>query len=143
MLPQARRVLATFGCGDCGRLGLGVDSLLSQEVPHVVRALLDTQLHHVACGGAHTAAVAEDGSLFTFGLNDRAQLGHSPHEREVHVPQEVAMPEVVTAVAVSGRCCVIMMRCLASLLWQPELRSATSAPPLLMLPAWHGRRTTS
>lgn len=27
-----RRVLATFGCGDCGRLGLGADVLLSQQV---------------------------------------------------------------------------------------------------------------
>eukprot|EP00887_Chlorella_sp_A99_P006348 scaffold3.g6348.t1 len=94
-----RRVLATFGCGDAGRLGLCPDCLLSQEVPHVVRALLDTQLRQVACGGAHTAAVAEDGSLFTFGLNDRAQLGHTPEEKEVPVPLEVPMPEAVVAAA--------------------------------------------
>ena len=28
----------------------------------------------VACGGAHTAAVAEDGSAYLWGLNDRGQL---------------------------------------------------------------------
>lgn len=59
----------------------------AKQVPHVVRALLDTQIAAVACGGAHTAAVADDGSLYTFGLNDRSQLGHSMEEQEVPVPQ--------------------------------------------------------
>lgn len=125
MATSLRRVLATFGCGDCGRLGLGPDALMSQQVPHVVRALLDTQLAAVACGGAHTAAVTDDGSLYTFGLNDRSQLGHSPGEREVPVPQEVAMPEAATAVAVRGR---------AARRWLPAAIATAAA----CLPQLHG-----
>lgn len=49
-----------------------------QLVPHIVAALYDQDIAHVCCGGAHTLAVTADGTLFSFGLNDYGQLGHSP-----------------------------------------------------------------
>lgn len=49
-----RRVLATCGNADCGRLGHGAKQS-SVEIPQVVRALLDLQVHSASAGGAHTA----------------------------------------------------------------------------------------
>lgn len=71
-----RRVLATFGNGDCGRLGHSLADHGCEEVPRVVRALLGVpRLAQVVAGGAHTAAVDGEGSLYTWGLNDKGQLG--------------------------------------------------------------------
>lgn len=52
----ARRVLATWGNGDFGRLGHGLP-LAAEELPRVVSGLAGEEIVAVACGGAHTAAV--------------------------------------------------------------------------------------
>ena len=46
----------------------------SSDVPRILATLGDALFTDVSCGGAHTAAVAEDGSAFLWGLNDRGQL---------------------------------------------------------------------
>lgn len=43
-------------------------------MPRILATLGDALFTDVSCGGAHTAAVAEDGSAFLWGLNDRGQL---------------------------------------------------------------------
>jgi alpha-tubulin suppressor-like RCC1 family protein len=93
--PMLRRVLATWGNGDCGRLGfarLGHGELL----PRVVGALLDVEIKQVACGGAHTAVVAADGTVFTMGLNDRGQLGLDTQEPKIAVCAWLFLLEVGT-----------------------------------------------
>ena len=96
-----RRVLATFGNGDCGRLGHSAADFLGEEVPRVVRALLGCPVRTAAAGGAHTAALDDAGAVYTWGLNDRGQLGlgHDRQEADVGAPQEVALPERAVAVA--------------------------------------------
>lgn len=79
-----RRVLATFGNGDCGRLGFARVGV-SEQLPRVVKALLDVQIKQAACGGAHTVVLADDGTVFTMGLNDHGQLGHSAGQLQVPV----------------------------------------------------------
>lgn len=75
MAGGARRVLATFGNGDCGRLGHSLTELGCEEVPRLVRALLGTPpVSAVAAGGAHTAALDGSGAVYTWGLNDKGQL---------------------------------------------------------------------
>ena len=64
--------IACWGNGDQGRLGLG--SAGGSSVPCLVGALTDALYTGVSCGGAHTAAVAQDGSAYLWGLNDRGQL---------------------------------------------------------------------
>ena len=64
--------IACWGNGDQGRLGLG--KAAASSVPCLVGALTDALFTVVSCGGAHTAAVAEDGSAYLWGLNDRGQL---------------------------------------------------------------------
>lgn len=92
------RVLATWGNGDFGRLGHGVECV-SEELPRVVAALRDHNVLQVACGGAHTAVVTESGAVFTMGLNDYGQLGHTPKAHHAPVPQQVALPEAAMAVS--------------------------------------------
>lgn len=96
-----RRVLATFGNGDCGRLGHSAAEFLGEEVPRVVRALLGCPVRTAAAGGAHTAALDDAGTVYAWGLNDRGQLGlgHDREEADVGLPQEVPLPEKAVAVA--------------------------------------------
>ena len=65
----------------------------------MVAALLGSPLQQVAAGGAHTCALSERGEVFTWGLNDKGQLGHDREDVEVGLPQEVPLPEPATAVA--------------------------------------------
>ena len=51
-----RRLVATWGNADHGRLGHG--ALPSQILPRVVAALGGTDIAAVSAGGAHTAALA-------------------------------------------------------------------------------------
>jgi len=68
--------------------------------PRKVLGLNDANVKDVSCGGAHTAAVTEDGRLFTWGLNDRGQLGRSPEGSQCEVPGEVrGIEERVVSVA--------------------------------------------
>ena len=54
-----RRVVASWGNGDFGRLGHG-QACLSEEVPKLCAMLSEIGAQQVACGGAHTAVVAGD-----------------------------------------------------------------------------------
>lgn len=97
-----RRVLATFGNGDCGRLGHSLTEHACEEVPRVVRALLGTPpIRTVAAGGAHTVALDKRGTVYAWGLNDKGQLGlgHDREEPEVGLPQEVPLPERCVALS--------------------------------------------
>jgi alpha-tubulin suppressor-like RCC1 family protein len=67
--------LATWGNGDFGRLGHS--NLRSHTLPCIVASLGEQDITEVACGAAHTAAIAADGTAYTFGVNDFGQLGHS------------------------------------------------------------------
>ncbi|KAG7669828.1 hypothetical protein Ndes2437B_g06016 [Nannochloris sp. 'desiccata'] len=93
-----RRVLATAGNPDCGRLGHGLIKG-DVEFPLVVKGLLGLQPTQVSAGGAHTAVVTADGTVLTFGLNNHFQLGHSIDQEQVHIPLEVPLPEPAIAVA--------------------------------------------
>lgn len=86
---EARQVapgqLYTWGRGSNGQLGQNDVRYPPQNcaMPHPVREL--SRVVQVACGGGQqgcTAAVSEDGALYTFGNNYKGRLGHGegPHE---------------------------------------------------------------
>ncbi|KAJ0792908.1 putative regulator of chromosome condensation 1/beta-lactamase-inhibitor protein II [Helianthus annuus] len=68
-----RRVVALWGNGDYGRLGLG--NLESKWRPAFVSAFGDGNLREIACGGAHTLFLTDSGNVYAVGLNDCGQLG--------------------------------------------------------------------
>ncbi|KAJ0099400.1 hypothetical protein Patl1_21635 [Pistacia atlantica] len=59
----------------------------------------------IACGREHTAAVASDGSLFTWGANEFGQLGDGTEESKKH-PQKVnqLQTEFVKSVSCGAHC---------------------------------------
>ncbi|XP_057420528.1 ultraviolet-B receptor UVR8 [Lotus japonicus] len=70
-----KRFAALWGNGDHGRLGLG--SLESQWRPAVCSAFLNHSPQAIACGGAHTLFLTDNGCVYAAGLNDCGQLGTS------------------------------------------------------------------
>ncbi|GMH78228.1 hypothetical protein TrST_g897 [Triparma strigata] len=64
----------TWGEGKFGRLGHGSERNVTS--PKRVEALNGERPFKVACGGFHTAAVTEDGAVYTWGGGEHGQLGH-------------------------------------------------------------------
>lgn len=78
---QEGKVL-TFGSGDCGQLGHGVedDDDMMVKFPRVLEVLERKHIVRIACGGLHTGAIAVSGEVFTWGCNDDGALGRVGEE---------------------------------------------------------------
>lgn len=72
-LTQDSKVFS-WGEGDHGKLGHG--NCLSLDKPRLIEALKSKRIRDVACGSAHSAAIASNGELYTWGLGDYGRLGH-------------------------------------------------------------------
>ncbi|CAM9534821.1 unnamed protein product [Heterosigma akashiwo] len=69
----------TWGEGKFGRLGHGTErnhSAPRLTAPTAVEALRGRALAQVTCGWSHTAALGEDGRVWTWGNGDHGKLGH-------------------------------------------------------------------
>lgn len=64
----------TWGRGDDGRLGHGDNGW--KYVPRIAQSLSGQVIVQVTCGSYHTAAVASNGDLFTWGGGMYGKLGH-------------------------------------------------------------------
>lgn len=79
-----QRLLACWGNGDFGRLGHGASNL-GESIPRVCSYLSDVSVAYASCGGAHTVVLTDNGAVFSMGLNEDGQLGHSAHAQSVPV----------------------------------------------------------
>lgn len=70
-----------WGEGKFGRLGHGTER--NCHSPRLVESLLGKRPVQVACGGFHTAAITEDGKMWTFGGGEHGQLGHGDKVNKV------------------------------------------------------------
>ena len=102
---------ATFalscGNGDFGRLGHGGsgsgESALGLTTDRFTKIKVPVDVAGVSAGGAHTALVGTDGSVYTCGLNDFGQLGVSSEISHLCVPTIVeGLPEHDPVVAVAA-----------------------------------------
>ena len=66
-----------YGFGYNRDYELGVGDNMDRVLPQVVPTLSGKKVVAVAAGGYHTLAVTEDGSLYTWGLNNLHQLGRA------------------------------------------------------------------
>lgn len=66
--------LFLWGDGGCGQLGMGED-VLEKYRPALLNLPDGKKVLQVACGGMHTVALAEDGTVYTWGVNDEGALG--------------------------------------------------------------------
>lgn len=65
----------SWGDGYKGKLGLGNQE--SQDTPTMIdHAHFGSRVMQVACGGIHSAALTEDGDVFTWGCGSDGRLGH-------------------------------------------------------------------
>ncbi|ELT94295.1 hypothetical protein CAPTEDRAFT_179088 [Capitella teleta] len=66
-------IVFTFGSGSRGQLGHG--TIESQTQPQKVAALEGMSMTSVSAGGWHSAALSDIGDIYTWGWNERGQLG--------------------------------------------------------------------
>ncbi|XP_063102741.1 E3 ISG15--protein ligase HERC5 [Cavia porcellus] len=71
----------SWGKNDCGQLGLGHTK--NTDSPSLVDIPDNQKVEFLACGGAHTALLTQDGLMFTFGAGKYGQLGHNSTKNEL------------------------------------------------------------
>ena len=91
--------LYSWGYNDRGQLGLGI-TVSKTNSPKLVESLSEYKIVAVGVSYHHSAAVAETGELFTFGMNDCGQLGLGTTQHQV-TPQLVEGLEGVRLIGVS------------------------------------------
>jgi len=81
----------TWGCGSLGRLGHG--NAFDQKQPCRVEYFsVTTRANQVACGGAHTLFMCEDGKVYACGFNRYFQCGQvEPSASSILTPRGVPM----------------------------------------------------
>lgn len=80
----------TFGNNSAGQLGLGYKSI-NDGIPNILadkNGVVFSDVKQVACGRYHTAFVTNDGFIYTFGQNDRGQLGLGDYESR-YIPTQI------------------------------------------------------
>eukprot|EP00658_Telonema_sp_P-2_P006280 TRINITY_DN12401_c0_g1_i1.p1 TRINITY_DN12401_c0_g1~~TRINITY_DN12401_c0_g1_i1.p1 ORF type:complete len:869 (-),score=198.78 TRINITY_DN12401_c0_g1_i1:376-2982(-) len=87
--------LYTWGDGTSGQLGHSGKSTCVFE-PRLVQGLPDN-IQCVSVGAAHMIALDDKGQVWTWGLNTRLQLGHTPERKMVHFPTAPLLPAAENA----------------------------------------------
>ncbi|XP_015606913.1 E3 ubiquitin-protein ligase HERC2 isoform X2 [Cephus cinctus] len=64
----------SWGEGEDGKLGHG--NRISLDKPRLIEALKSKRIRDIACGSGHSAAIASNGELYTWGLGEYGRLGH-------------------------------------------------------------------
>ncbi|KAJ8681467.1 hypothetical protein QAD02_017254 [Eretmocerus hayati] len=72
-LTQDGKVFS-WGEGEDGKLGHG--NRASLDKPRLIEALRSRRVRDIACGSGHSAAIASNGELYTWGLGEYGRLGH-------------------------------------------------------------------
>lgn len=105
-----RGVPWSFGCNGHRQLGRSDGHGEGALEPRPVSALSATRVVQVACGGAHSVALAEDGSCHAWGKNQNGQLGLG-HAELVEAPTLVALlPRRAAWVACGGAHTAVLVR---------------------------------
>ncbi len=112
---QVKGSLFVFGDGDCGQLGLGED--ITEKLRPFPLDIEGKALVQVACGGMHTVALASDGTVYSWGVNDEGALGRPTADKiwdeseessmytergDPYVPGKVLLPDHVDVVQLSA-----------------------------------------
>jgi len=89
-----------FGSGECGQLGNGRCTVSEVPMITVPRISEEELFVSVACGFAHTLALTNKGSVFSWGLNHHGQLGIGDMKSR-QTPQRVGNLNVVESIYAS------------------------------------------
>lgn len=96
----------SWGDGDDGKLGH--NSRMNLDAPRLVTALrfanTRKRVVEVACGSSHSAAITNNGELYTWGLGDYGRLGHGDVKTQLRPKRVQALKTYrVTQVACGSR----------------------------------------
>lgn len=80
----------SWGEGDDGKLGHF--NRTSYDIPRQIEALRSKRIKDIACGSAHSAAISQEGELYTWGLGDYGRLGHGDNSNQLR-------PKIVASLA--------------------------------------------
>lgn len=75
-----------WGKNDFGQLGL--NDMVSRNVPILQRSLRDQKIAFISLGEEHSAALTCEGGLFTWGAGMYGQLGHGKNSNEI-MPRKI------------------------------------------------------
>ena len=102
-LPSGR--VFSFGSGDCGQLGHGVEGGMADLCvgrPRLISALEDVEAESVVCGGLHNLIVSKGGRVHSWGCSDDGVLGR---EGDENFPAIVPLPRSKIIVQVTAGDC--------------------------------------
>ena len=85
---NSRNELICFGSNEYGQCGDGKSNCIKRGFDVNIN-LKGRQLESVVCGGAHTIVKTHAQELFSFGLNDKGQLGLGILTSMVTAPQKI------------------------------------------------------
>ncbi|KAH9385375.1 regulator of chromosome condensation [Nematocida major] len=94
----------TWGAGDAGQLGVETENA-SAPAPIELPFFSDKNITSIVCGGMHSLALSEDGTLFSWGCNDEGVLGREGNEEEpekVNFPEKIKIKKVVAGDSISA-----------------------------------------
>ncbi|KAK2144244.1 hypothetical protein NP493_4277g00005 [Ridgeia piscesae] len=75
----------SWGEGDDGKLGHY--SRMNCDKPRLIEALRSKRIRDIACGSSHSAAIASNGDLYTWGLGEYGRLGHGDNTTQLRPKQ--------------------------------------------------------
>ena len=93
----------SVGSNSEGRLGLGDQSMTQSSTPCLVEALSNLNAVHISCGWGHTAAVMDNGELYTWGVGEYGALGIGDIESQ-WFPVKVTFPNKPSVFIVGVSC---------------------------------------
>ncbi|CAH0390182.1 unnamed protein product [Bemisia tabaci] len=83
--------LFSWGAGDGGRLGHG--NTLSLSTPTLVESLASQKIVKISCGNTYSAAVTDQGQLYTWGRGNYGRLGHGSFDDHLSPTLVAALKE--------------------------------------------------
>ena len=91
-LPNASQNLNSFVSGGSGAVGYSwEDGKIWRKTPQLVKALAGNNVVDVACGGDHTLALTDRGTVFGWGRGQSGQLQGGARGPFVLAPSELAL----------------------------------------------------
>ncbi len=66
--------LLSWGYGNCGQLGLGIEKRCAQN-PTLINIGIDKKFTKIYCGYGHCMAIGKDREVYTWGDGSKGQLG--------------------------------------------------------------------
>ena len=97
----------SWGLNQHGQLGTGSESV--QSWPAQVRLLRNQRVRHLAAGTRHSAALTQEGGVFTFGCGAQYQLGHGGSGNEQLPRQVVELMGVAVRQLACGKICTLAL----------------------------------